>query len=191
MTSVDRAQFNFVASVRQAFGFLESLGFKELETTPTLVLYGIEDVEVDVYHGRGSYEIGAGVRCAETRFDLSSIMTAVSPEIARGYRRTIATSPESVRKAVEDLSVLFKQHCADALRAEPRFLELMTKKRQEWAEAYALEVLAGTVRPEAEEYFRAGDYAKAAGLYAQILERLSPAEKKKLALARKRSKGGQ
>ena len=45
------------------------------------------------------------------------------------------------------------------------------------------------MRPKAEEAFRNGDYRRAAELYEEIVPRLTPAEAKKLALARKRAGG--
>ncbi len=61
MATPDRSHLNFERQVREAFAFLSDLGFSETEALPTLVRYRHDDVEVDVYYGRQSYEIGAGV----------------------------------------------------------------------------------------------------------------------------------
>jgi len=44
-----------------------------------------------------------------------------------------------------------------ALRGEPQFLSLLEKQRKQWAEEYALDVLASQLRPQAEDAFRQGD----------------------------------
>ncbi len=50
-----------------------------------------------------------------------------------------------------------------------------------------MDVLEAQVRPRAEEAFRMGNYQKSAELYEEIFERLTPAELKKLAFARRRA----
>jgi len=47
-------------------------------------------------------------------------------------------------------------------------------------------VLEGQLRPKADDAFRRGDYREAAELYERIQPRLTPAEKKKLSIARQR-----
>jgi len=74
MNTSDRAYFNFAEEARKAFTFLGELGFSEIEALPTLVRYRKDDVEVDVYHGRQSYEIGAGVTAFGTRYSIEAIM---------------------------------------------------------------------------------------------------------------------
>ena len=54
-------------------------------------------------------------------------------------------------------------------------------------EAYALDVLAEQIRPNADAAFRSGDYRRAAELYEKIRPRLSAEEIKKLALAKARA----
>jgi hypothetical protein len=45
------------------------------------------------------------------------------------------------------------------------------------------------LRPRADEAFRRGNYQEAAELYERIRPRLTPAELKKLAVARERDRG--
>jgi hypothetical protein len=79
-----------------------------------------------------------------------------------------------------------KRYGTAALRADPQFFAMLEKQRKQWSEEYALDVLTDQLRPQADEAFHRGDYSKAAELYAQIRDRLTPAEIKKLALAEKR-----
>ncbi len=185
----DRSHLHFERKVRSAFTFLEDLGFVEVEALPTLVRYGKDCVEVDVYHGRQSYEVGAGVTGFGTRYAMSEIIRASDPEVAKGYRNTVATTPERVAAGLEELSSLLKCYGTAALQGDSQFFSVLEKKRKQWSEEYALDVLADLLRPQADEAFRRGDYLTAAELFGRIRTRLSPAETKKLALAEERRDG--
>lgn len=182
----DRSYLNFEGRVRETFAFLGNIGFLEIESLPTLVRFRKGEVEVDVYHGRQSYEIGAGITHSGVRYVISEIILAIDPEVAARYRRYAATTPQGVATGLEELSELMKRYGARALSGEARFFLELEKQRKSRKEEYALNVLAEQVRPKADEAFRQGDYATAADLYACIRGRLSPAELKKLTLAEKR-----
>jgi len=189
MGTPDRSSLYFERKVRGAFTFLGELGFVEVEALPTLVRYRKDDVEVDVYHGRQSYEVGAGVTRCGIRYAMSEIIRTTDPEAATAYRNAVATAPEGVAEGLEELSSLMKRYGAAALQGDLQFFSALERQRKEWSEDYALDVLADQLRPQAAEAFRRGDYATAAELYRRIRLRLSPAETKKLALAEERRKG--
>jgi hypothetical protein len=185
----DRSALHFARKVRGAFGFLADAGFAEVEASPTLVRYQKGDVEIDIYHGRQSFEIGGGVSFSGTRYAMSEIIRAVDPEVAKGYRNAVATSPEGIAAGLEELAALMQRYGPGALSGEQQFVSALEQQRKQWAEGYALEVLAAQLRPQAEDAFRRGDYAQAAELYGRIRECLSPAEAKKLSLAQERCSG--
>jgi hypothetical protein len=189
MDTQDRSQLHFVRKAQEFFLFLIDEGFTEVEASPTLVRYRKGDVEVDVYHGRKSYEIGGGVTISGTRYAMSEIMRARDPVAAKAYRNTLATTPERVVVGLEELSALMQRYSSVALCGDSLFFSALEKQRIRWAEEYALDVLADQLRPQAEDAFRRGDYSKAAELYDRIRGRLSPAEAKKLTLAEERSRG--
>ena len=81
-----------------------------------------------------------------------------------------------------------KHYGTAALRGDPLFFSELEKKRKVWADDYWLDGLARQLRPKAEEAFRRGDYTAAVDLYDRIRTRLSPAEIKKLAIAKERSR---
>jgi len=188
MATPDRTPLHFARKVRGAFLFLADEGFTEVEAKPTLVRYRKGDIEVDVYHGRQSYEVGGGVTVSGSRFAMSEIVRASDPDVAKDYRNAVATTPEGLAAGLEELSALMQRYGAAALRGDPHFISLLEEQRKLWAEEYVLDVLEGQLRPQAEAAFRRGDYSKAAELYGRIRGRLSPAEAKKLALAEARSR---
>lgn len=188
MNSSGRTHLNFVKEARKAFAFLGDLGFSEIETAPTLMRYRKDGVEVDVYHGRQSYEIGAGVTAFGTRYAISEIIRHIEPEFAKRYRYAAATNSEGVIAGLEELSTLMKRYGRLALDGDPELFSILECERKSWSEAYALDVLADQLRPKADEAFRQRDYAKAAEIYSRIRERLSPAEVRKLSIAEERCK---
>jgi len=189
MPEQDRAHLNFESAARERFGFLNDLGFSEIEAHPTLIRYRKDGVEVDVYHGRLSYEIGAGISYLGTRYAMAEIIRAVDPEAAKRYGGALTSTAEGVVAALEELSSLMKCYGVAALRGDPQFFSTLEEKHKIWVEDYWLDGLARQLRPQADEAFHRGDYSKAAELYARIRDRLSPAEIKKLALAEKRRGG--
>lgn len=185
MGTSDRSYLNFEEKARTAFAFLGELAFSEIEALPTLVRYRKGGVEVDVYHGRQSYEIGAGVTAFGTRYAISEIIRAIDPDTAKQFHYAMATTPEGVAAGLEELSSLMDRYGGAALRGDLQFFSTLEKQRKLWAEEYALDVLVEQLRPQADEAFRRKDYSTAVELYSRIRQRLSPAELKKLSFAEK------
>jgi hypothetical protein len=182
----ERMRLSFASAVTEMFAFLEYLEFSVVEASPTLVRYRKGDLEVNVYHGRQSYELGFEIVRHGARYSLSEILAVTDSEAATRYRNTAATTKEVLNRGVARLAGLARRHAKQALEGDHEFFETLKKRRESWKERYALEVLEGQLRPQADEAFRQGDYRKAAELYEQIRSRLSPVELKKLALAKER-----
>ena len=183
----ERTALNFSTLAKERFDFLHDLGFVEIESSPTIVRYRKDSIEVDVYHGRQSYEISFGISHDGVRFSISEIIRAIDPETAKKYRNPAATTQDVLAKSLLKLEKLVKQYCKQALQGNQDVFEALNIQRKTWAKKYALEVLAGQLRPRADEAFRLGRYHEAAELYKRIRPLLSPAEIKKLTIAEKRS----
>lgn len=182
-----RVNLHFELKVRGAFLFLEELGFVEAEAAPTLVRYKKACMEVDIYHGRQSYEVGVGITAFGVRYAMSEIIRSSDPAAATAYRNAAATTPEGISRCLEELSSLMMRYGARALSGDRHYFIVLAEQRKQWSESYALDVLAKQLRPRAEEAFRREDYGTAFELYARIKGRLTPAEVKKLAVAKSRS----
>lgn len=187
MPILNRSSLNFESNVRKIFSFLDDLGFSIAEVSPTHILYQKGDFEVDIYHGRQSYEIAAGIFGHGVRYAMSEIIRVTNPAVAERYRSFVATTPESVITALEELAALMKEYGVKALCGDSQFFSELEHQRKTWSEAYSLDVLAKQLRPKADNAFRRGDYAVAAELYARIRPRLSPTEIKKLTIAEERT----
>ncbi len=184
----DRSHLGFKEKAREAFAFLNRLGFSEVEASPTLVRYRKDDVEVDVYHGRQSYEIGAGITACGTRYAISEIIRVVDIEIAKQFRYAATNTAEGVTTGLKELSFLMERYGSVALKGDLSFFSTLEKQRKLWSEEYALDVLTEQLRPKADEAFKRRDYSTATDLYSRIRKRLSPVEIKKLSIAEARSK---
>ncbi|MDA1101489.1 MAG: hypothetical protein O2967_21210 [Proteobacteria bacterium] len=181
-----RSHLKFEEHVRKEFSFLTGLGFLEIESSPTLVRYQNSDIEVTVYHGRQSYEIGVGVTTFDTQYSISEIVRATDPEEFNNFRYPMTTTEEGVVSGLERLSSLLKRYGSKALKGDQGFYLILDEQRKQWTEEYALDVLVEQLRPKANEAFRRKDYSSAVELYSRIKERLSPAELKKLGVAKER-----
>jgi hypothetical protein len=186
MAAEDRAHLHFNTAVREKFEFLNCLGFLEVESSPTLVRYRKDSVDVEVYHGRLSYEIAASISYVDVRYEFTDIVRAVDPKAAQSYCHAQTSTPDGVIDALKELASLMKRYGTIALRGDPLFFLELNKKREIWADDYWLNRLARQLRPKAEEAFRRGDYAVAVDFYGRIRECLSSAEMKKLIFAEER-----
>ncbi len=182
-----RERLGFVAAVREHFAFLLDFGFSEVEALPTIVRYRKGGLDLNVYHGRMSCEVGMQIGHEDEQFSIAELICTVDPVAAEELRAWTATTSGALATGVEKVAGLFRRYGQCALRDDPEFFEKLRSNRKSWGETYALEVLASQTRPKAEAAFREGRYREAAELYEKIAPALTPVEQKKLALARKRS----
>jgi hypothetical protein len=184
----DRAWLGFAPAVEDAFSFLLADGFHIVESAPTIVRYQKGATCVTLFHGRRSWEIGLEVGPEDgERFSIGGILEAAGAEEAASYRAPAIGTAAGVDKWVHTIADLFRRYGQPALELDPVFLERMRQQSRDWWAAFNLDGLATRNRPRAEAAFREGRYREAAELYEEMVEALTPVEKKKLALARRRS----
>jgi len=178
----------FPMLARSAFSFLYELGFVEMASSSSLLLLRKNEIDVDIYHGRRSCELGAGVSNKGARFSISEITAVVDPAAAEKYSVRSGRTRNEVENGLNELGDLLRLHGDRALSGDHEFFSLLERQRVHWAENFEGDVLARQIRPKAEEAFRLGDYSKAAELYGRIKNRLSAMEEKKRSLAELRAK---
>jgi hypothetical protein len=103
------------------------------------------------------------------------------------YRNYVALTPEKLVSGLDQLARLVRRDGYLALQGDESFFDVLRKQRAAWAAAFSPEVRARQLRPKAEAAFREQRFHDASELYGQILPCLSPAERLKLDLARRRS----
>ncbi|HEU5477534.1 MAG TPA: hypothetical protein VFU64_06885 [Gaiellaceae bacterium] len=176
----------FASAAPRAFNFLTEIGFKQTNLTPTLVRYEHGDLVAQVYHGRRSHELGFQIGRGDELFSISEILRAEHAKDADRYHNYVALTRASVDSGVEQLASLVSTHAGRALGGDDRYFDLLRRQRAQWARGLATDVSVRQVRPQAAAAFREGRYREAAELYERILPHLSPAERAKLEVARKR-----
>jgi hypothetical protein len=183
----ERDMFRFCATVLEKFNLLRELGYELLKCESTLVVFHRGPLEVAIYHGRRSYEIGFEIHHGDVTFSLSEVIGLTDSQEASRYRKFTAITPRGVVRAVTELEELVSKYARVVLSGNELVLESLKSKRRERLEEYALDVLARQIRPQAELAFRERRYDDAAGLYQRIKPKLSATELRKLEFARTRS----
>jgi len=177
---------DFSAEARRAFAFLVAQGFVVEEASPTLIRYRKGEVAVAVYHGRRSYELGLEVSRGEETHSLAELIKLVDTAAAKNYRSWTATTTASVANGLDILSALAQRYGEQVLSGDPQSFMKLKAQQQAWSSEFALDVLAGQLRPQAHAAFRNGEYAEASELFERIEPRLSPVELQKLRVAQRR-----
>jgi hypothetical protein len=173
--------------VGQRFSFLSDFGFAEVESLPTVVRYRKGSLDLNVYYGRQSLEVGFQVARGDEQYSISEIIRTNDAAAAGQYRNSTATTQPELVSAIERLAALVRRYGEPVLRDDPKFFADLRRRKQSWSETYAIDVLEEQLRPKAEAAFREGRYREAADLYDRIRARLTPSELKKLDMARRRS----
>jgi hypothetical protein len=183
----ERRWLNFAQVAMEQFNFLRDYGFTVYESTPTIVRFRKEEFEVNIYHGRRSYEIGMEI-CREDRcYSIEALVRLTDRESADRFRYYAATTPEGVLEGVKQLASIVRQYGDQALRGDSPTFGALAAQRAAMGKALAEETLAHQIRPKAEAAFRNRSYREAADLYEKILPSLTPTELKKLAFAKDRA----
>ncbi|AUN30729.1 hypothetical protein [Niveispirillum cyanobacteriorum] len=174
---------SFAALVKHYFQFLIDAGFEETGCQRFSVSFCKAEVTVFIFRETRSYEIDAVIALPGGQFGIEDVIRHNGPPNGEPYRAYAALTEPAIANGLERLAKLLKTHGAPALEGDKLCFDRMAQLRDEASAAYALNALLSHVRPKAEIAFKVRDYAKAAKLYRQIRQHLSPAEVKKLAYA--------
>jgi len=189
-SAVDRKFLRFPEAVREYFSFLEAQwGYSCVRQEDTFVRYEKGDLYVDIYHGRVSFEIGVevGRKSLGESFALEAIVSLSDQGLARKYWPGGARTVQAVRKVVQAASEGLRLYGAAALAGDQSTFSRLEQLSEERVAAMVRDSIAVQVRPKAEAAFRRRDYKEAATLYFSIEDSLSPVERKKLEIAKKRA----
>jgi hypothetical protein len=188
----DRRQLGFSEAVKSSFAFVKRYGLKIVQEEVTLVRYQSDQVILNVYHGRGSYELGVEFQRAGfpgPKFGLYDVLkwAASTGKIGQipteGYQ---ASSQESVQKLVVRMAELVKQYAVPLLQGDATaYLTVQDQQSQDAAE-YTREAHLRGIRKQAEAAWQDKDYETLFGLYSGIQRDLTPSEFMRLQYAEKR-----
>lgn len=187
----ERLWLQFPQKVKQYFLFLEQrYNFRCIQEEITFVRYKRSDIHIDVYHGRGSFEAGVefGQISAGESYSLEMLVTLLDEGVAKDFWPRFSRTPEKLDQTLQNAAHGLLKYGISILEGNyndifDKLDELGEKRITE----FNLKSNINHYRPRGYEAFKAGDYAKAVEFYSQIEEALTPVEKKKLELAKKRS----
>ncbi len=193
MMTSRRDDLGFRRAVLDSFGFLvDEYGFRSAEEKPTLVRYESDTVGVRVYHGRQSYELDVefidldGVENAPPLKLLDVLrLEGKEQEMPHGFFQS--SKPGGVRRLVDKLAQLTREYASEILRGNRMYFRRLSVLRSEMATKEELRRRASELRHAVDAAWRSGDYSRVVELFEELEEPLTPAEKKKLEIARRKA----
>ena len=191
--AADRWKLEFKEAVLANFDYLRPYGLECVESDVTYVRYDSPKVFVNVYHGRGSYELNVEIGRHDGPYkDSSHNLDAVlgwkrAPEQKLLFRETTlfhSDTREGVQAMVPKMAALFRKYADPLLRADEEafksFDEYCTIGSLRLGEHYR----AGTTRWKADMAWQRKDWQQVVQLYESIGDDLSQIEAAELAYAK-------
>jgi hypothetical protein len=188
----NRWQLGFKDAVLSSFEFLRTYGFRVVEEDVTFVRYESAAAFVNVYHGRGSFEIGVEIGRLERpeKYGLDYIVSWAGKQAweAEGFGRGTmfqVSTREGVQNFVPKVAQLVKRYGDDFLSGSAAFYGELQKANDRASVAYEREQMLTRIRKEADAAWAAKEFARVAELLQPIQADLTEIEGKRLAYAEK------
>lgn len=189
------AELGFVLAVRDEFGFLAGLGFREVSASTYAVDFESDTVRLRIAHERLSYEISAMFarrsRPDEMRssYSYSSYLRLVDAAAGEAYRDYAATTAEAVRHGVAKLAAEVRAATPMLSGDDPTYDEL-AHQRLLAEEQMASRSRRSAYGDRAETAWQAKDWAEVVAAYSRYEDDLTTSERRRLELARRRVETG-
>lgn len=189
----DRWKLGFKEAVLANFEFLRSSGFKPVTEDVTLIRYESKAAFVIIYHGRGSFEIGAEIGRLDRpqKYGLDYIVSWAGKEAweAEGFGRSTlfqVSNKEGVQNIVPKVARLVQKYGQPFLQGDAAFYDELERANERASVKFQREQIIGQIRKEAETAWAAKDFARVAELFQPLREELAEIDRKKLEYAEKR-----
>jgi hypothetical protein len=191
-TGKDRWQLGFEDAVLSSFAFLQAHGLNPVEENATFVRYESDAVFVNVYHGRGSFEIGVEIGRLDRpeKYGLGYIVSWAGKQqweaegFGRGTMFQVSTR-EGVQNLVPRVAELIKKYAPPFLSGRIDFYDELQRANDRSSVKFEREQLLNRIRKEADTAWTAKDFARLTGLLQPIIGDLTEIESKRLAYAEK------
>jgi hypothetical protein len=190
----EREAFNFVREVRSAFGFLHALSFATTVESATFVRYEAASVFVNVFHGRGSYELGVEIghrvdvdgQFVDEKFGLGDLVALSDAVEETDFRTYATTDPARLPEFLARLAEWTRYYGRAALTGEPAVFELLRAAGLDRSVATQDASRATQLRATADAAWRAREYARVIDSYNEMISELRTVELRQSELARLR-----
>jgi len=189
----DRWRLGFKEAVLKDFCFLRGCGFVPVAEEVTFIRFESDNVFVNLYHGRGSYEIGIdlGRKDRPEKYGLGYVVWKVGGEEvykAEGFGGATlfqVSTPDGVNRIVPKVAALLEKYGRPFLLGTTTYYEELARQNELASIANEREQMVRQIRKEAEAAWGAKDYGRIGELYRPIEDELTEIEKKRLAHATK------
>jgi hypothetical protein len=190
-----RADLGFAAAVRKHFGWLPELGLHETSASAYHVDFESDAVRLRLLHDRLSYEISASFarrsHPGELRdsYSYGALLAVVDPSAAADYRDVAATMPDTVRTGVARLAGRLRRDGTPALAGEAAVYDELAHAALLAGEAMAAHSRRRAYGERAETAWQSKDWPEVVAAYSPYVADLTPPERRRLELARRRAEG--
>jgi hypothetical protein len=182
----ERTALRFAENARSAFAFLEAdYGFVLETASVTLVRYRHADGRyVNVFHGRQSYALNFELgRTDDERIYAADVAGSAGVPLDVFE----ASTPEAVKSSLVRLSRLLRESAKDALSGDPLAYQALRSEQARHSDELQRGWALADARARVDAAWRAKDFRSVVAAFSPLEEYLTPAERKKLAMARERS----
>lgn len=186
-----RKQLGFAEAVVREFEFVEaSYGFRRIEESITFVRYESDQIFLNVYHGRSSYEIGVelGKLVADpsvNRYGLSYVIAGLAPEY-EGQTSFQATEPKTIAKCVAKAARIVESYCGPALAGDREAFQKIEEAARVEGERLLVRYKYGAIINRADHAWENKDRVRAAELYEEAEPGLDTTRKRRLDYIRRK-----
>ncbi len=183
----------FKEVVLKDFLFLRTYGMVPVTEDVTFVRFESKDVFVNVFHGRGSYEIGieVGRKDRPETYGLGYVVLkaagteAYKSEGFGGATIFQVSSVEGVRNIVPKVAALLEKYGPQFLLGTTSYYEDLARQNERASIMGERNRMLARLRKDADAAWSAKQYSRVAELYGPISDELSEIERKRLAYALK------
>jgi hypothetical protein len=183
----DRSLLGFAEAVERSFGFLAGeYGFRVVDVRSTFVRYETERAFVNVFHGRGSYELGVEIGrwievdgdLVEQKFPIVDVIALEHDLSAVGCRSFATTEKEPLGRFVAQLAEWTRCFAGRALEGDPAVFDAVsaqnTRRSIELQEGWT----ATRLRSIADDAWHRKDWGRVIDAYGEIVSELHTVELK-------------
>jgi hypothetical protein len=188
----NRWKLGFKEAVLENFAFLQVKGFKALLAEDTLVHFESATVLVNVYHGRGSFEIGVQIGRLDRslKYGLDYIVRRAGKEVwnSEGFGQSTmfqVSDREGVCSIVPKVARLVQKYGEPFLEGDPNFYNELERADKHESMKFQRDQALQKVHKEARAAWMARDYARVAELFQPVRDDLTETDRKKLEYAEK------
>jgi hypothetical protein len=180
----ERGRLGFAAAVSREFGFLLGLGFHLVELNDTFARYEGDHRYIQVFHGRGSYELGVEIGhwvdvdgvTHEEAFPLRDVVALRCDPVEVGYGGTSATSAELVDRFIRKLAGWTREFAGPLLTDGDELFDELKERNAARYEAETDQWRASQLRTQADAAWRRKDFGTVVNAYSEIEKELSTVE---------------